>query len=79
MGPGGVFSIFDFPKNRGPTLELAYRFLIDLDSLNNCEPDSAGFVHREFFGILKRVGFEVSGGPQTTNPFLQSITATKPA
>lgn len=79
LRPGGVFSIFDFPNNHGQTLEPAYRFLIDFDSKNNCEPYSVGFVHCDFFGILKRVGFEVTEGPQSSNPFLQSITATKPA
>ena len=78
LRPGGVFSIFDFPNNHGQTLAPSYRFLIDFDSKNNCEPYSVGFVHCDFFGILRRAGFEVSDGAKTSNTFLQSITATKP-
>lgn len=79
LRPGGTFSIFDFPNNHGQTLEPTYRFLIDFDSKNNCEPYSVGFVHCDFFGILRRAGFEVADGPPTSNPFLQSIVATKKA
>lgn len=74
---GGKFTIFDFPNNHGQTLPPSYRFLIDFDSKNNCEPYSVGFVHCDFMGILDRAGFDVEPGPQTSNPFLQSIVATK--
>ena len=77
LRPGGTFSIFDFPNNYGQTLSPSYRFLIDFDSRNNCEPYSVAFVHCDFMGILRRAGFEVSEGPATSNPFLQSIVATK--
>ena len=77
LRPGGTFSIFDFPNNYGQKLDPTYRFLIDFDSKNNCEPYSVGFVHCDFFGILRKAGFEVSDGPPTSNPFLQSIIATK--
>ena len=79
LRPGGTFSIFDFPNNHGQTLPSSYRFLIDFDSRNNCEPYSVAFVHCDFMGILSRAGFEVSDGPVTSNPFLQSIVATKKA
>jgi len=78
LRPGGVFTIFDFPNNYGETLAPAYRFLIDFDSRNNCEPYSVGFVHCDFLGILRRAGFEVSEGPKASNPFLQPILAKKP-
>lgn len=79
LRPGGTFSIFDFPNNHGQTLPPSYRFLIDFDSRNNCEPYSVGFVHCDFLGILRNAGFEVTEGPATSNPFLQSIVATKKA
>ena len=79
LRPGGTFSIFDFPNNHGQTLSPSYRFLIDFDSRNNCEPYSVAFVHCDFMGILRRAGFEVTEGPATSNPFLQSIIATKTA
>ena len=79
LRPGGKFSVFDFPNNYGQTLPASQRFLIDFDSRNNCEPYSVGFVHCDFMGILRRAGFEVQDGPATSNPFLQSTLATKPA
>lgn len=79
LRPGGTFSIFDFPNNFGETLPPSYRFLIDFDSRNNCEPYSVAFVHCDFMGILRRAGFEVAAGPKLSNPFLQSILAVKKA
>ena len=78
LRPGGTFSIFDFPNNFGENLPASQRYLIDFDSRNNCEPYSVGFVHCDFMGILRRAGFKVEAGPQTSNPFLQSTLATKP-
>ena len=77
LRPGGVFTIYDFPNNYGESLDPAYRFLIDFDSKNNCEPYSVGFVHCDFKGMLEKAGFKVEDGPQTSNPFLQTIKATK--
>lgn len=79
LRPGGTFSIFDFPNNHGQNLPPSYRFLIDFDSRNNCEPYSVGFVHCDFMGILRDAGFEVSEAAPTSNPFLQAILATKKA
>ncbi len=75
---GGTFTIFEFPNNYGVQLPPAQRFLIDYDSKNNCEPYSVGFVECNFLGMLKDAGFKVEEGPKTSNPFLQSIIATKP-
>lgn len=79
LRPGGVLSIFEFPNNYGENLDPAYRFLIDYDSKNNCEPYSIDFVYCNFKGILRDAGFEIEDGKKTMNPFLQSIVARKPA
>jgi hypothetical protein len=60
-------------------VSAAYRFLIDYDSRNNCEPYSPDFVAADFRGTIEAAGFVVKDGPRVTNPFLQSIIATKPA
>jgi len=73
---GGTFSIFEFPSAT-QNLSPYYRFLIDFDSKNNCEPYSIGFVHCDFRGMLKTAGFTVADGPKSSNSFLQSIVATK--
>jgi ubiquinone/menaquinone biosynthesis C-methylase UbiE len=77
LRPGGVFTIFEFPNNYGVQLPPAQRFLIDYDSKNNCEPYSIDFVESNFVGLLEETGFELAEGPKTSNPFLQSIIATK--
>lgn len=79
LRPGGVFSIFEFPSNDKNQVSAAYRFLIDYDSRNNCEPYSPDFVAADFRGTIEAAGFVVKDGPRVTNPFLQSIIATKPA
>ena len=78
LRPGGTVSIFEFPNSYGQQLDPAYRFLIDYDSKNNCEPYSIGFVYTDFKGMLKEAGFEVEDGKQPGNAFLQSIVARKP-
>ncbi len=77
LRPGGTFTIFEFPNNYGVQLPPAQRFLIDYDSKNNCEPYSLDFVESNFLGMLKDAGFDLEDGPTTSNPFLQSIVATK--
>lgn len=77
LRPGGTFTIFEFPNNYGVQLPPAQRFLIDYDSKNNCEPYSINFVESNFSGMLKDAGFDLEDGPETSNPFLQSIIATK--
>lgn len=77
LRPGGTFTIFEFPNNYGVQLPPAQRFLIDYDSKNNCEPYSLDFVESNFLGMLKDAGFDLEDGPKTSNPFLQSIIATK--
>lgn len=77
--PGGVFSIFEFPNNDKGQVPAGYRFMIDNDSRDNCEPYSPAFVASDFKGILEAAGFEVKPGPAVSNDFLQSLIATKPA
>lgn len=76
LRPGGTFSIFEFPS-ASQHIPPAYRFMIDYDSRNNCEPYSPGFVYADFHKMLKDAGFSVSEGPKSRNTFLQSIIATK--
>jgi ubiquinone/menaquinone biosynthesis C-methylase UbiE len=78
LRPGGTFSIFEFPNNDKGQVAPGYRFMIDYDSKNNCEPYSPGFVQSDFRGILERVGFVIEAGPPVSNEFLQSLTCTKP-
>jgi len=78
LRPGGVFSIFEFPSAT-QNLPPSQRFMIDYDSENNCEPYSPGFVYADFHKIIKDAGFELEAGPKNSNPFLQTLIATKPA
>lgn len=78
LRPGGVFSIFEFPNDSGQVSD-GYRFMIDNDSRDNCEPYSPAFVASDFKGMLQEAGFELEDGPPTSNHFLQSIVARKPA
>lgn len=78
LRPGGVFSIFEFPNDMGKVTP-GYRFMIDNDSRDNCEPYSPAFVASDFKGLLEEAGFLVEPGPATSNAFLQSLVATKPA
>lgn len=77
LRPGGTFSIFEFPS-ASQHLPPAYRFMIDYDSRDNCEPYSPDFVYADFRGLLMGAGFDVAQGPPSRNSFLQSIVATKP-
>ncbi|WP_439534098.1 class I SAM-dependent methyltransferase [Polymorphobacter sp.] len=76
LRPGGTFCIFEFPS-ASQHLPPAYRFMIDYDSRDNCEPYSPGFVHADFRGLLAAAGFDVADGPPSRNSFLQSIVATR--
>ncbi|MFZ4689772.1 MAG: class I SAM-dependent methyltransferase [Polymorphobacter sp.] len=76
LRPGGRFAIFEFPS-ASQHLPPAYRFMIDYDSRDNCEPYSPGFVHADFRGMLSAAGFAVGDGPPSRNSFLQSIVATR--
>lgn len=79
LRPGGVFSIFEFPNNNLGALPPGYRFMIENDSRDNCEPYSPGFVASDFRGLLGEAGFVLEDGPPASNAFLQSIVARKPA
>ena len=79
LRPGGTFSIYEFPNNDKNQVPPAYRYLIDYDSRDNCEPYSPAFVACDFRGILEAAGFVVEAGPGVSNPFLQSLVATKPS
>jgi ubiquinone/menaquinone biosynthesis C-methylase UbiE len=77
LRPGGTCSIFEFPNNDKNQVPAAFRFLIDYDSRDNCEPYSPEFVASDFKGILEAAGFAIEQGPSISNPFLQSLVATK--
>lgn len=77
LRPGGTFCIYEFPS-AGPNMPASQRWMIDYDSINNCEPYSPGFVYSDFHGMLKNAGFETKPGPKNSNGFLQTIVATKP-
>ncbi|MDX2223067.1 MAG: class I SAM-dependent methyltransferase [Rhodospirillaceae bacterium] len=63
LRPGGVFNIFDFPT--GLTGDDPYfRYFMDVDSKDNCEPYSVDYTGSDFVGLLKRVGFKVEMGTQ---------------
>jgi ubiquinone/menaquinone biosynthesis C-methylase UbiE len=80
LRPGGVFTIYEFPNNNeNVAVGDGYRFMIDNDSRDNCEPYSPAFVASDFKGILEATGFEIQPGPGLTNEFLQSLIARKPA
>lgn len=78
LRPSGTFSIFEFP-NVSQGLPPSQRFLIDYDARNNCEPYSPGFVKSDFLQIIQDAGFDTKPGKDSSNAFLQSIVATKPA
>lgn len=78
LRPGGTFSIFEFP-NESLGLPPSHRYLIDYDSRNNCEPFSPGFVQSDFWQIIRDAGFTTEPGGNSSNDFLQTIIATKPA
>lgn len=79
LRPGGTFSIYEFPNNDKNQVPAAYRYMIDYDSRDNCEPYSPAFVASDFRGLLETAGFLVEPGPAVSNPFLQSLVATKPS
>lgn len=76
LRPGGVLSIHEFP-NAVNGMPPAQRFLVAVDSRDNCEPWSPDFVASDFHGLLRDAGFILSEGPKSTNGFLQSIIARK--
>lgn len=78
LRPGGTFSIVEFPS-LGDGLPPAFRFMLDFDSRDNCEPYSPQFVGADFRAMLRAAGFEVANGAPTMNTFLQSLVATRPA
>jgi len=78
LRPGGTLCIYEFPS-ASPNMPPSQRWLIDYDSINNCEPYSPGFVYLDFHGLLQSTGFKTEPGPKNTNYFLQTIVATKPA
>ncbi len=80
LRPGGVFTVYDFPNNSQNSAP-GFRFLIDYDSRDNCEPYSPGFVASDFPGLLEAQGFELAQGVQPNGPygeFMQVLYATRP-
>lgn len=76
LRPGGVFSIFEFPTAKNGLLP-AYRWMIDFDSRNNCEPYSVDFVWSDFDAQLRDAGFAVEPGPKTSPMFPEALIARK--
>ncbi len=75
--PGGTFCIYEFPS-ASEKMPASQRWMIDYDSINNCEPYSPGFVYLDFKEVLTNAGFILEPGPKNSNMFLQTITAIKP-
>ncbi len=79
LRPGGTFSIYDFPAASSKATP-GYRFLIDYDSRDNCEPYSPAFVKTDMPALLRDKGFDVRPGEKPDGPygqFLQVIYATR--
>jgi len=76
LRPGGVLSIHEFP-NAANGMPPAQRYLVAVDSRDNCEPYSPDFVASDFHALLRGAGFSVSEGPRSSNGFLQSLIARK--
>ena len=74
--PGGTFCIYEFPS-ANENMPASQRWMIDYDSINNCEPYSPGFVYMDFKKLLSDTGFILEPGPKNSNMFLQTITAIK--
>jgi ubiquinone/menaquinone biosynthesis C-methylase UbiE len=77
LRPGGVLSIHEFP-NAPDGMPAAQRYMVAVDSADNCEPYSPDFVRSDFRGMVRAAGFTLKEGPRSSNGFLQSIIATKP-
>jgi SAM-dependent methyltransferase len=63
LRPGGVFNIFDFPTG-GSMNDPYFRYFMDVDSKDNCEPYSVPFTGSDFDGLLARTGFTIERGEQ---------------
>jgi hypothetical protein len=70
-------SIHEFP-NAPDGMPAAQRYMVAVDSADNCEPYSPDFVRSDFRGMVRAAGFMLEEGPRSSNGFLQSIIATKP-
>jgi len=79
LRPGGLFTVYDFP-NHVQEIPPGFRFIIDYDSRDNCEPYSPGFVKTNFRALLEKTGFAIEDGEQLSGPyghFLQAIRAVR--
>lgn len=76
LRPGGTCSIHEFP-NAAEGMPPAQRYLVAVDSADNCEPYSPGFVASDFRAMLRQAGFRLEEGPRSSNGFLQSILAIR--
>lgn len=75
LRPGGVFNVFDFPT--GAKQDPHFRYFMDVDSNDNCEPYSVAFTGSDFDALLKRSGFSVERGTQDVM-LARTTYATKP-
>jgi SAM-dependent methyltransferase len=62
LRPGGVFNVFDFPTNKVQP-EPFFRYMMEIDGKDNCEPFSWDFTSSNFVALLEKQGFKVELGP----------------
>jgi ubiquinone/menaquinone biosynthesis C-methylase UbiE len=75
LRPGGVFNVFDFPTGMKP--DPFFRYFMDVDSNDNCEPYSVPFTGSDFDALLQRAGFKIERGTQDIM-LARTTYATKP-
>lgn len=78
LRPGGIFNVFDFPHNMKDQYPPFFRYFIDVDSRDNCEPFSVDFTLCDFQQNLKDVGFKVWTGEDQIM-IVKTVYAEKPA
>jgi ubiquinone/menaquinone biosynthesis C-methylase UbiE len=61
LRPGGVFNVFDFPTAL-KTQDPYFRYFMDVDHTDNCEPYSVAFVDSDFDALLTGAGFKIERG-----------------
>jgi len=62
LRPGGTFNIFDFPYNMRDKFPPFFRYFIEVDSRDNCEPYSVDFTMCDFQKNLEDAGFKTWTG-----------------
>jgi ubiquinone/menaquinone biosynthesis C-methylase UbiE len=77
LRPGGVFTVFDFPTGF-TTYDPYFRYFMEVDSKDNCEPYSVDFTSSDFDALLTRTGFTIQRGSHEVM-LARTTYATKPA